>query len=243
MPIFYEGLDESKVYQTVSSKNKTIVGQSFVVIWKDNDESFNEELLNLTSQLSDIFNTDNEHKIFIKQSNHHSTILSKYLDNIDIPNNDEGVVIKNSIWRNDQYDIFKKYLLKENLFNPFKLKFNYGIDEKGKSRNQAVIAPTGTIQLNLRNETELPLLRAMLKGIGAQIKKGTIDNDYLFTCTIVLGYFEIIPEREMVDKAILILEKFCNERFTHENLVKKISLVTYNDLSLNTYKEIDCFNI
>lgn len=218
--IIYNGFDDNAVEKTVEQKSKNVIGESFVVDWslsgyKDIKESFEA----LTERFSAILGS-----CFVKQRNHHSTILSKRLDPIDIP---AGFVVP--VWMDNDFSVSKRFF-SEN-FCKIVLKLE-----------SCVIAKTGTIQLVFRDENVLPSARNLLKSLGASVKPGTIDDDFKNTCTVVLGYLQSIPhnqvQKENVESAI---SEWIQTYHIDKIKVHTISLVRYFDLSLNNYLEIEHF--
>ena len=81
------------------SKKKKVKGESFVIDWslpeyKEVKKEFEELSANLKFILKDEF---------VQQNNHHSTILSKKLDEMDIPNNEEGEYLRALKWKDEEF--------------------------------------------------------------------------------------------------------------------------------------------
>lgn len=226
-PVRYSGLDAKKVNNTKKDKSLKVVGQSFIVDWSDPVyKKYKENFEEFSGQLASIFGNS-----FASQKNHHSTILSKALDLIDIHEDQEGDKLRSTIWTDYNFKLCRCFF-HDMCFKEFTLRLD-----------KAVIANTGTIQIVLRNNKQLPIIRMFLKGLGAQVKEGTIKGDFINTCTVVLGYFKSANERikGQIDEAKKILAEWSTLQSTRTLKVFKVSLVEYYDLSLNNFKTIITF--
>ena len=218
----YSGLKSEKVKETYKAKSKKVVGQSFVIDWSDSRyKKHKKQFEELSTKLAVIFGN-----LFVPQKKHHSTVLSKTLDRTDINNNLEGLRLSLTYWSDGSYEYSQRFL--KGLGSP---KFSLTLDK-------AVIADSGTIQLVFRNEETLPLVRLVLKGLGAQVKSGTIEDDFINTCTVVLGYLKVkkgVTEK-MIEEAASELRKWgCSKKGLKID-IHSIKLVEYYDLSLKKPK-------
>ena len=218
--IIYPGFDQIAVNKTSASRLQRVDGESFVMDWSlpeytDYKKAFGE----LSQKFFKLFKDD-----FIKQENHHSTILSKRLDRIDI----DDSVIKNT-WTDEDYSKSHSFLSKN--LSDFTIKLE-----------SCVLAKGGTIQLVFRDEKILPRTRIFLRDLGATIKQGTIDGDFINTCTVVLGYLKCAPNSPVSEEKVRseILDWLHSHQMS-EIGVHVVSLVRYFDLSLNEYVEIAKF--
>ncbi|HAO19689.1 MAG TPA: hypothetical protein DCQ37_03855 [Desulfobacteraceae bacterium] len=218
--VVYNGFDENAIKKTVKQKSKDVVGESFVIDWslpgyKDFKESFEA----LTDEFVNIFGN-----CFVKQINHHSTILSKRLDPIDISN--DFIV---PVWMDNDFSVCRRF-------------FSENFCKLILESECCVIAKAGTVQLVFRDENVLPKARNLLNSLGASVKPGTIDGDFINTCTVVLGYLQSIPHNQVQKEQLESATSKWNESYHIDKVkVHTISLVRYFDLSLNNYLEIEKF--
>lgn len=218
--IIYPGFVAGAVGVTAANKSLGVDDESFIVDWSHPEyDKANEAFVKLTNAFRDLFGA-----AFIPQKNHHSTILSKRLDKVDL-----GPSCPPRAWRDTDFSETRQL-------------FRQTIPDFCLTLDCCVLAPGGTIQLVFRDRVAMPRMRMRLVELGATVKSSTIDGDRINTCTVVLGFVSTVPDPPVKASDVSgILSGWQDAHLISTIRVVTVSLVQYFDLSLNRYIELHRF--
>ena len=214
-----ENLQQAKVDETVERKALKVLGESFVVDWSSPGyEEPKAHFEDLGKQFSQLYQSE-----FRTQKNHHSTILSKRLDPaVDLK------AAQGGWWMDPSYEKTTAHF--DTHLGSFLLRLD-----------SFRITGAGTVQLVLRDNIAMPRIRIQLRNLGASVKPNTIEDDFLNTCTVVLGFFAKVPDKKPTGEQVQEMFDTWRANFPSEIQVHTVSLVRYFDLSLDQYVTIQRF--